>query len=265
MAVISLLCGIGLAVLLVIWVDTSAQSPIQCWQQTTATTMVLIPCPSASPTPTPSPTGTFESQPNRIFFGSTPATPMTTGFGTTSPVFNDDGVTGAKVGQYFAIDGGASGASAYLGLGGTVPNFTDRVGALNFYNRAFASPDGRTAAIMSFGDGTLGTGRLAFYTSPSTVGPVERFTIYSDGSMTMGAPHARGGTLSVTALPNNSLIQTWNNVAATPVVSILNSGKVYVRSAGGAFVMKSPNGSCFEKSVDDGGNWLTKAVSPCPP
>jgi uncharacterized repeat protein (TIGR01451 family) len=198
--------------------------------------------------------------PEQIYFDAN----NNVGMGTFTPVFNDDGGTGAHVGKFVAIDGGVSGASAYLGLGGTVPGVFDRVGVLNFYNWSIGGVDYRTAIILSANDGELGKGNLSFYTSPSTVGPVERLRIASDGTIRIGNPFVAGGTLGVSALPGEALIQSWS-ANGLPVVSVLTNGKVYIRGAGVPLIMKAPNGQCFEKSIDNSGNWVTTPVTPCPP
>lgn len=208
-----------------------------------------------------SPENSFEDSPHLISFDAN----GNTGFGTQTPIFNDDGTTGANVGKYFAVDGVNPGASAYIGAGGNVTNVADRVGQLAFYNWAMGGVDHRTGFINSGNDGLLGKGYLEFATAPNNVGPLVRYRIASDGSHRMGNPFIAGGTLSVTALPGQSLIQTWFNNAGVPVASVLSNGKLYLRSAGAPIIMKAPNGLCFEKSVDNAGNWVTVPVVPCPP
>jgi hypothetical protein len=205
--------------------------------------------------------GSFEDSPHLIFFDAS----GNTGFGTTTPIFNDDGVTGANVGKYFAVDGVVPGGSAYIGVGGNVTNPSDRVGQFSFYNWAQGGVDHRTAFIQSGNDGVLGTGYLEFATSPDNVSPLVRMRIASNGSIRMGNPFISGGTLGVMALPGQSLIQTWYDVAGVPVASVLNNGKLYLRGAGAPIVMKAPNGQCYEKSIDNAGNWVTVPVTPCPP
>lgn len=237
----------------------------QCVQLNPNGTWTTIACPS-TPTPTPTPvvpSGTFESQPNRIFFGATSATPLTTGFGTTNPVFNDDGVTGENVGHYFAIDAGKPDASAYLGLGGARTGVNARAGVLNFYNRAMGGVDFRTAFIESGNDGALGRGNLMFSTSPSTVGPVTRMKIAWDGTIRMGNPNVGGGTVSVTGLLGQTLIQSWYDVNAQSAVKITTDGRVVLDKAGKGIVLHSPNNACWELTVSDAGTLTTRSVA-CP-
>lgn len=119
------------------------------------------------------------------------------GFGTDTPIFNDDGVTGANVGKWVAIDGGASGNSGYLGIGGTVPGVTDRVGRLNFFNYSMGGVDNRTAYIDSGNEGVLGRGYLSFATAPDNVGPTERLWINYNGHFGFGKVASVGDTISV--------------------------------------------------------------------
>ena len=210
---------------------------------------------------TADPCANFENSPHRIYFDPN----GNTGFGTQTPIFNDDGVTGANVGKYFAVDGVSPGASAYIGIGGSVTNLTDRVGQLAFYNWTMGGVDHRTAFIQSGNDGVLGKGYLDLATAPDNVGPLVRIRIASDGSVRIGNPFTSGGTVGVTALPSQSLIQTWFNLAGVPLVSMTTNGKVYLRTAGAPIIMKAPNNQCYEKSIDNAGNWVTLAVTPCPP
>ncbi|HKO61679.1 MAG TPA: hypothetical protein VJV03_11010 [Pyrinomonadaceae bacterium] len=207
------------------------------------------------------PCASFEESPHLIYFDPN----GNTGFGTQTPIFNDDGVTGANVGKYFAVDGVVPGGAAYIGVGGNVTNLNDRVGQYAFYNWAQGGVDHRTAFIQSGNDGVLGRGYLELATSPDNVSPLVRMRIGSDGTVRIGNPWFTGGTVGVTALPGQSLIQTWFNNVGVPVASVLNNGKLYLRSAGAPIILKAPNGKCFEKSIDNDGNWVTVPVTPCPP
>ncbi|HEX2268840.1 MAG TPA: hypothetical protein VHH35_04875, partial [Pyrinomonadaceae bacterium] len=131
---------------------------------------VLPEMPAPSPSPSPFPQGDIAPHlaERDIFIDAS----NNVGFGTANPIFNDDGTTGAFVGKWVAIDGKVSGAAAYLGIGGSIPQVNERVGGLNFYNMAMGGVDNRTATIFSFNGPTLGTGNLEFYTSPSIIGPV---------------------------------------------------------------------------------------------
>jgi len=226
----------------------------------------------------------------QIFFDSM----NNTGFGTTSPVFNDDGTTGANVGKYFAIDGVVPGGAAYLGLGGTVTNPTDRVGFLNFYNRALGGVDGRTATIGSFNDGELGKGNLVFSTAPNNVGPISRMIIGSEGNVAINRPHAQGATLSIggqtaddSSLPlavydghdlpvmiltstgklslgSTSAPKELLQVGPTAGFSVNDTGRVFIGTPGEGIILKSPNGLVCSKLTIDNSGALTTAIVPCP-
>jgi len=216
------------------------------------------------------------------------------GFGTTVPIFNDDHVTGANVGKWVAIDGGPDGGAAYLGLGGTVTNPTERVGFLNFYNRAQTGVDGRTAYIGSFNDGEIGKGNLVFATSPDTVGPQTRMIIGSDGNVAINRPHSQGATLNIggktsddTSLPlmvlNSNdlpvLILTSTGKLSLGSVSmptealqvgpnrnfsVNEAGRVLIASPGEGIILKSPNGLVCSKLTIDNAGVLGSTVVPCP-
>lgn len=164
----------------------------------------------------------------RMRIGGTRAAGYDVGFGTNDPVFNDDWATGANVGVHFAIDGTTSGYAAYLGLGGTVPGVSDRVGAINFYNRSMGGVDNRTAAIFSFNDGALGQGDLRFYTTPSNVGPFERIRITHEGYVRIGNPNLVGGTLGVTVLTGGTHAQYWFKNDGTPIAAVSATGNIVI-------------------------------------
>ena len=255
-----------LSVLLLLMASAaSAQQCIQLNGVSGTGTWTTIPCPTptptplSSPTPVPTPAGSYEAQPQAIFFDAQ----RNTGFGTTSPIFNDDGVTGENVGKYFAIDAGKPEASAYLGLGGSRTGLNARSGVLNFYNLAMGGVDHRTAIIEGRNDGALGRGRLGFYTSPSNVGPVERLTIAWDGSTRIGNPNVGGGTLSVIGLLGQTLIQSWYDSNGLPIAQVLADGRLVLTKIGKGIVLHSPNNLCWETTVGDTGVLGTKAVT-CP-
>jgi hypothetical protein len=218
-----------------------------------------------------------------------------TGFGTTSPIFNDDGVTGGNVGKFFAIDGVSTGASAYLGLGGYIPNPTDRVGFINFYNRAQGGVDFRTAIISSFNDGAVGRGNLMFGTSPDPVGPLTRMIIDSFGNIGMNRPHASiGSTLSIGGQSSNDTtypLVGYNNqglpvffltsggkvsigsvsapkeslqVGPSAQFSVNSSGRLFIGTPGEGIILKSPNGLVCSKLTIDNSGVLTTAIVTCP-
>lgn len=171
------------------------------------------------------------------------------GIGTTNPIFNDDGTTGANVGKWVAIDGGASGNSAYLGLGGTIPGTTDRVGVLNFYNLSMGGVDNRTAKIMSFNDGALGRGNLSFWTAPSNAGPLQRMQISYTGEIGIGINAATNSTVRVqisgmgTTSSTSSLILM--DSAGTPYMFCRDHGKVYVGTTDTASVVAPASDGVF--------------------
>ncbi|HEY0728606.1 MAG TPA: discoidin domain-containing protein, partial [Pyrinomonadaceae bacterium] len=152
------------------------------------------PDPNPTPAPTPVP-GSVEADlaARDIFFDQD----NNVGFGTHTPIFNDDGTTGAFVGRFVAIDGRLTGAAAYLGLGGTVPTPGDRVGVLNFYNWAMGGADHRTAGIYSFNGPQLGTGTLEIATAPNFIGPVRRMQIAHTGEIGINHLASTGNQLTV--------------------------------------------------------------------
>lgn len=153
------------------------------------------------------------------------------GIGTTNPIFNDDGVTGASVGKWLAVDGNMLGAAAYLGLGGSVPNVNDRVGALNFYNWAMGGVDHRTAHIMSYNDGALGNGTLEFSTSFGGA-PLTRMVIKSSGEIGI---NRNAGVDTMLQIRGKST----NNTTAT--LSLSNSlDQIYLKAEDDGFVLFGP-------------------------
>ena len=224
-----------------------------------------IPDPSPTPTPTPSPApGGVEAAlaAREIYFDSND----NVGFGTTLPIFNDDGTTGAFVGKWVAIDGKLPGAAAYLGLGGTVPAPGDRVGVLNFYNMAMGGVDHRTAAIYSFNGSRLGAGNLEFYTAPDFIGPVRRMQIAPSGEI--GINHAAGpGTMleimSKTADANSKGLVVLDS-SDRSVLTVRSDGQISADRPGQGIVLKSPNGLvCAKLSIDNSGSLVVSPI-PCP-
>jgi hypothetical protein len=189
------------------------------------------------------------------------------GIGTSNPIFNDDGVTGAFVGRWVAIDGNLPGASAYLGLGGTIPNPGDRVGSLNFYNLAMGGADHRTASIFSFNGPQLGTGNLEFYTAPNFIGPVRRMQIAPTGEI--GINHAAGaGTMlqvmGQTSDATSSVLGLHDN-SDRPVLIVRSDGQISVDRPGQGIVLKSPNGLvCKKLTIDNLGNLVVQPMITCP-
>lgn len=228
--------------------------------------------PSANPNPTPTPTP--GPPPNNeveaalaardIFFDSD----NNVGFGTTNPIFNDDGTTGAFVGRWVAIDGRLTGAAAYLGLGGNVPTPGHRVGVLNFYNIAMGGPDHRTAAIYSFNGPQLGTGNLEFYTAPNFTGPVRRMQIGPTGEI--GINHAAGTGTMVSIMGKSTTANTKSLVVLDgqdrSMLTVRDDGQITVGRPGQGIVLKSPNGLvCRKLVIDDAGNFIVQALGSCPP
>lgn len=222
------------------------------------------PDPNPTPTPTPGP-GSVEAAlaARDIFFDSE----NNVGFGTTTPIFNDDGTTGAFVGRFVAIDGRLTGAAAYLGLGGTVPNPGDRVGVLNFYNWAMGGVDHRTAGIYSFNGPQLGTGTLEIATSPNFIGPVRRLQIAHTGEIGINHLASTGNTLTVqgksTAVNTKALAVVDNQ--DRPTLTVHDNGQVVIGRPGQGLVLKSPNGLiCRKLVIDDGGNLMVQNMPSCP-
>ncbi len=229
----------------------------------------LTPAPDPSPTPTPTPVPTpttpflEELAARDIYFD----TENNLGIGTAFPIFNDDGITGANVGRWVAIDGHLPGYAAYLGLGGTIPNPGDRVGVLNFYNWAMGGVDHRTAAIYSFNGSALGTGNLEFYTSPNFIGPVRRMQIAPTGEV--GINHNAGvGTMlqvmSKSADSSTKGLVVLNSVDQ-PVFTVSSDGQISADKAGQGIVLKSPNGLvCRKLTIDNSGALVVQPMTSCP-
>jgi hypothetical protein len=222
--------------------------------------------PTPTPTPTPSPTsGAVEAAlaARGIFFDAD----NNVGFGTPNPIFNDDGTTGGFVGNWVAVDGKLTGASAYFGVGGNIPGPNERVGALNFYNIAMGGADHRTAAIFSFNGPTLGTGNMEFYTSPNFIGPVRRMQISPTGEV--GINHAAnvGSMVQIMGKTSDATQNSLNvlNSNDRPLLIVRNDGQVSVGQAGQGIVLKSPNGQvCRKLTIDDSGNLVVAPMTSCP-
>jgi hypothetical protein len=152
--------------------------------------------------------------------------------GSTNAIFNDDGVTGANIGKWVAIDGGASGNAAYLGIGGTIPGVNDRVGALNFFNYSMGGVDNRTAAIFSFNQGAATRGNLEFYTTPNNTGPLERMEISYTGEVGIGINASTGSNVRLQIAGMGSSSSTYNTVMSnnvgTPMNWFRDDGKVFI-------------------------------------
>ena len=222
--------------------------------------------PGPTPTPTPNPNNDLEAAlaARDIFFDND----NNIGFGTTNPIFNDDGTTGAFVGKWVAIDGRLTGAAAYLGLGGTVPNPGDRVGVLNFYNIAMGGVDHRTAAIYSFNGPQLGTGNLEFYTAPNSSGPVRRMQIGPTGEI--GINHAAGAGTMVSIMGKTTTESTKALVVLDgqdrSMLTVRDDGQITVGTPGQGIVLKSPNGLvCRKLVIDDTGTLIVQPMGSCPP
>jgi F5/8 type C domain-containing protein len=223
------------------------------------------PAPSPTPTPAPIPDGNiFDTlAQSDVYIDAN----KNVGFGTPNPIFNDDGTTGAFVGKWVAIDGKLSGAAAYLGLGGTIPNPGDRVGALNFYNLAMGGADNRTAAIFSFNGSKLGTGNLEFYTSPSFIGPARRMQIAPTGEIGINHDAGTGTMVQIMGKTSDSTAHALGvlNSNDRPLLTVRDDGQITVGQAGQGIVLKSPNGRvCTKLSIDDTGALVIKAMSSCP-
>jgi hypothetical protein len=227
----------------------------------------MAPPPDPSPTPTPSPTpgGNVESAlaAREIFFDDV----NNVGFGTQTPIFNDDGTTGANVGNWVAIDGKTVGAAAYLGIGGTVPQVGDRVGVLSFYNWAMGGVDHRTAAIFSFNGAQLGTGNLEFYTTPNFIGPVRRMQIAPTGEV--GINHAAGTGTMVSIMGKTADASTKSLVVLDgidrAIMTVRSDGQISADRPGQGIVLKSPNGLvCRKLTIDDSGALIVMPMGTCP-
>lgn len=223
--------------------------------------------PGPSPTPTPDPPAEGDLPAalaqNDIYIDSS----KNVGFGIQNPIFNDDGVTGAFVGKWVAIDGKLPGASAYLGIGGTIPTPGERVGSLNFYNMAMGGVDNRTASIFSFNGSKLGTGNLEFYTSPSFIGPVRRMQIAPTGEIGINHDAVVGTMVQIMGKTSDSTTHTLGvlNSNDRPLLTVRNDGQVSVGQPGQGIVLKSPNGQvCRKLTIDDSGNLVVKNMPSCP-
>ena len=226
---------------------------------------VATPSPEPSPTPSPTPMGDLETAlaAHDIFFDSE----NNVGFGTTNPVFNDDGTTGGFVGKWVAVDGKFPGASAYFGIGGNIPNVNERVGAVNFYNTAMGGADHRTAAIFSFNGPTLGTGNLEFFTSPNFIGPVRRMQISPNGEIGINHTANTGTMVQIMGRTSDASQNTLGvlNSSDRPLLTVRNDGQVSVGQPGQGIVLKSPNGQvCRKLTIDDGGNLVVNSMPNCP-
>ena len=222
--------------------------------------------PGPTPTPTPVPSGDVEDAlaAREIFFDNE----NNIGIGTTQPIFNDDGTTGAFVGKWVAIDGRLTGAAAYLGIGGTVPTPGHRVGVLSFYNIAMGGVDHRTAAIYSFNGPQLGTGNLEFYTAPNFSGPVRRMQIGPTGEI--GINHAAGAGTMVSIMGKTTTETTKSLVVLDgqdrSMLTVRDDGQITVGRPGQGIVLKSPNGLvCRKLVIDDAGNFIVQPMGSCPP
>lgn len=222
------------------------------------------PDPTPTPTPNPNPSDVEAALAARgIFFDDA----SNVGFGTTMPIFNDDGTTGAFVGNWVAIDGKFPGAAAYLGLGGNIPTPGDRVGVLSFYNIAMGGVDHRTAAIYSFNGTTIGTGNLEFYTTPNFLGPVRRMQISPTGEVGINHNANVGSMLQVMGKTSDSTQNTLNvlNSNDRPLLIVRNDGQISVGQPGQGIVLKSPNGLiCRKLTIDDNGNLVVANMASCP-
>lgn len=219
-----------------------------------------------TPTPTPVPGGEVEEAlaARDIFFDNE----NNIGIGTTQPIFNDDGTTGAFVGKWVAIDGRLTGAAAYLGLGGTVPTPGHRVGVLSFYNIAMGGVDHRTAAIYSFNGPQLGTGNLEFYTAPNFSGPVRRMQIGPTGEI--GINHNAGAGTMVSIMGKTTTETTKALVVLDgqdrSMLTVRDDGQITVGRPGQGIVLKSPNGLvCRKLVIDDTGAFVVQPMGSCPP
>lgn len=240
--------------------------------KSTASTVVeleafgVVANPDPTPTPTPGPTqGDVEAAlaARDIFFDNA----NNIGFGTGNPIFNDDGTTGAFVGNWVAIDGKVPGAAAYLGIGGNVPTPGDRVGVLSFYNIAMGGADHRTAAIYSFNGPQIGTGNLELYTSPNFIGPVRRIQISPTGEVGINHSANSGTLMSVmgkTTTANAKTLVVLDGMDR-PMMTVRDDGQLSVDRPGQGVVLKSPNGLvCKKLTIDNDGNLVVAPMGSCP-
>lgn len=223
------------------------------------------PDPNPTPTASPVPLGTVDAAlaAHDIYFDQD----NNVGFGTLNPIFNDDGTTGAFVGRFVAIDGRLTGAAAYLGLGGNVPNPNDRVGVLNFYNIAMGGVDNRTAAIYSFNGPQLGQGVLEFATSPNFIGPVRRMQIAPTGEVGINHLASTGNTLTVMGKSTGATTKALSVVdgADHPTLTVRDDGQVTIGRPGQGIVLRSPNGQiCKKLVINDNGELVVQSMPACP-
>lgn len=223
------------------------------------------PDPDPTPTPSPTPIGSLEEAmaEHDIYFDQA----NNFGFGTTMPIFNDDGTTGASVGKWVAIDGRTPGAAAYLGLGGNIPTPGDRVGVLNFYNLAMGGVDHRTAAIFSFNGPQLGTGTLEFFTSPNFIGPVRRVQIAATGEVGINHAFSTGTQLTVMGKSTTSATKAFTIVdgADRVTLSVRDDGEISVGRPGQGIVLRSPSGLvCKKLVINDNGDLVVQTMVSCP-
>lgn len=226
---------------------------------------VAAPDPEPTPTPSPTPFGDLEQAlaARDIFLDQD----NNIGFGTTIPIFNDDGTTGALVGKWVAIDGRTTGAAAYLGLGGNIPNPGDRVGVLNFYNLAMGGADHRTAAIYSFNGPQLGTGTLELFTSPNFIGPVRRMQIAPSGEVGINHASATGTQLTVMGKSTTTATKAFTVLDGADRVtfSVRDDGEVSLGRPGQGIVLRSPNGQiCKKLVINDAGDLVVQGLPGCP-
>jgi hypothetical protein len=173
------------------------------------------------------------------------------GIGTTDPIFNDDGSTGANIGRWLAVDGTAAGSgfAAYFGVGGTIPGVNDRVGALNFFNYSMGGVDNRTASIFSFNDGALGRGNLQFNTSASNLGPETRMEISYTGEVGIGHTASRLSNVRLQVGGMGATNSTYSlllyNNADLPNFWFADGGKVFFATSDVNSVIAPYSGGIF--------------------
>jgi hypothetical protein len=223
------------------------------------------PDPTPTPTPSPTPNGDLDQAlaARDMFFDQS----NNVGFGTPTPIFNDDGTTGAFVGKWVAIDGRATGAAAYLGLGGNIPKPGDRVGVLNFYNLAMGGVDHRTAAIYSFNGPQLGTGTLELFTSPNFIGPVRRMQIAPTGEIGINHAYSTGTQLTVMGKSTGTTTKalTVLDGADRVTFSVRDDGEISLGRPGQGIVLRSPNGQiCKKLVINDAGDLVVQTMVSCP-
>lgn len=253
-------------------VSASAQ---QCWQQTSATTMVAITCP-VSPTPTPLPT----PQPST-------GLPANWIIAPTNAPYNAGGSLGicaSGVPCYYQVEDNH--ASAYFNLIGQSPNgaeigvastkvgVNDLMGSFNF---SWLSPspgvgDTRTATIASYIDGAVNSGNLMFGVrlKGNSVQPDYVAKLNSSGDWSLGATTIAGARLNVighTTItdPTIGATQNWYDRNGNQLATFRDDGKFYLRRPAKGIIMTSPSGACFEITIADTGTLTTKPASPCPP